>query len=49
MLNIQMLILIESRRMLIVYLLGDRKLINAYLANNNIQNINLQKILNDLL
>ena len=40
---ILMLILIESRSMLIVYWLGDRKLINAYLTKNSIQNINLPK------
>ena len=38
-----MLILIESRPMLIVYWLGDRKLINEYLTKNSMQNINLQK------
>ena len=36
-------ILIESKSMLIVYWLGDRKLINAYLTKNSIQNINLPK------
>ena len=43
MLIILMLILIESRSMLIVYWLDDRKLINAYLIKNSIQNINLPK------
>ena len=38
-----MLILIESRSMLIVYWLGDRKLINAYFTNNKEQNIYLPK------
>ena len=41
MLIILKLILIESRSMLIVYWLGDRKLINAYLTKNSIQNIYL--------
>ena len=36
-------ILFESRSMLTLYWLGDRKLINAYLTKNSIQNINLQK------
>ena len=43
MLIILMLILIESRSMLIVYWLGERKLINAHLTKNSIQNINLPK------
>ena len=43
MLIILMLILIESRSMLIVYWFGNRKLINAYLTKNNIQNINFPK------
>ena len=43
MLIILMLILIEGRSMLIVYWLGDRKLINAYFTKNRIQNINLPK------
>ena len=43
MLIILMLILIESRSMLIVYWLGDRFLINAYLTENSIQNIDLPK------
>ena len=34
---------VESRSMLIVYWLGDRKLINAYLTKNSLQNINLPK------
>ena len=38
-----MLILIESRSMLIVYWLADQKLINVYLKKNIVQNINLQK------
>ena len=40
---ILMRILIESRSMLMVYWFGDRKLINGYLTENRIQNINLQK------
>ena len=36
-----MLILIKSRSMLIIYWLGDRKLINAYLTKFRIQNIHL--------
>ena len=42
---ILMLILIESRSMLILYWLGDRMLTNAYLTKkkNSIQNINLPK------
>ena len=43
MLIILMLILIEGMSMLIVYCLGDKKLINAYLTKNSIQNINLPK------
>ena len=43
MLIILMLILIESRSMLIVYWLDDRKLINAYLTKNNMQNSYLPK------
>ena len=38
-----MLILIESRSMLIVYWLDDWKLFDAYLTKYTIQNINLQK------
>ena len=38
-----LIILIESRSMRIVYWLGDRKLIIAYLTPKNIQNINLPK------
>ena len=38
-----MLILIESRSMVIEYWLGDRKFINAYLTKNSMQNINLPK------
>ena len=38
-----LIILIESRSMLIVYWLGDRKLINAYLTKKSIQNINFPK------
>ena len=38
-----LIILIESRSMLIVYWLGDRKLIIAYLSKKSIQNINLPK------
>ena len=40
MLIILRLILIESSSMLILYWLGDRKLIYAYLTNNSIQNSN---------
>ena len=43
MLIIMMLILIESSSMLIVYWLGNRKLMNAYLTKNSIQNIKLPK------
>ena len=39
---ILMLILIDSGSMLIVYWSVDRKLINAYLTENSIQDINLQ-------
>ena len=37
------LILFESKPMLIAYWLGDWKLINAYLTKNSIQNIYLPK------
>ena len=43
MLIILLLILIESMSMLIVYWLGDRKLIDAYFTKNSIQHINLPK------
>ena len=44
MLIIQMLILIESRSMLIVYWLGDRKLIKAYLTPKQTQQKQVQSL-----